>query len=262
MKPFIVANWKMNPSSQREARMLFAAVNQGTRRIRSVDVVVAPPLPYLSLARSFIRPRFWLGAQNTATEERGAYTGEVSASMLRDLDVRFVIVGHSERRRLFGESDEIINRKIKIAMKAGLTIILAIGEETPDAEDVVPRILQDQLTHGLQGIPKRNLRHLVVAYEPVWAISTTPGARVDTPDNATRRAIYIRKILTKLIGASAAQKIRILYGGSVTSKNAASFIASDIRAMDGLLVGGASMKAHEFVKIVHSVARARKSKQH
>ena len=156
---------------------------------------------------------------------------------------------------MFGETDEIINRKIKIVMKAGLIPILAIGEETPDAHDVVPRILQDQLTHGLQGIPKRALGRLVVAYEPVWAIGT---GKADTPDNATRRAIYIRKILTKFAGAGVAQKIRILYGGSVTSKNAASFIASDIRGMDGLLVGGASLKAEEFVKIVESVARARR----
>jgi triosephosphate isomerase len=172
--------------------------------------------------------------------------------MLKYLGVKAVLIGHSERRRFFGETDEIIHQKIKMTLGAGLRPILAIGEELPDSHDVVPRVLADQLTRSLTGIPKKKLSHLIVAYEPVWAIGS---GKADTSDNATRRAIYIRKLLTKLLGNRIADRIPILYGGSVTSKNAASFLVDDIRGMDGLLVGGASLRAEEFLAIARAISR-------
>lgn len=258
-RPLVVANWKMNPNSVRTARALFGAVARGVGRVRGVEVAVAPPFPYLGLLAR-VKRRMALAAQDAFWQPRGPYTGEVSAPMLSGLGVRYVIIGHSERRRL-GESDETINRKVKAALAAGLRPVLAIGEEVRESQDVTPQLLSRQLSSSLTGISRAKLRNLVVAYEPVWAISTVAGSKPDSPDNATRRAIYIRKLLTKFLGNRIAGTTRILYGGSVTAKNAVSFLAPDIRGMEGLLVGGASLNAEEFVKIVKSVAehlRARK----
>jgi len=252
MRYLVVANWKMNPVSARAARDLYRRVRSGLLGVRGVDVVIAPPFPYLSLF-AHRGGRVRLGAQDCFWAGHGPYTGEVSPAMLRDLGVSYVIIGHSERRRL-GENDEMINRKVRSALAAGLCPVIAVGEEARESEEVTPQFLSRQLSLSLAGIPRSKLPNLVIAYEPVWAVSTMPGARPDTPDHATRRAIYIRKLLTKLLGHRIASAIRILYGGSVTAKNAASFLACDIRGMEGLLVGGASLDAEEFVKIVKSVA--------
>ncbi len=256
MKPLVVANWKMNPNSAATARALFGAVARGVARVRGVEVAVAPPFPYLGLFRRGER-RLTLAAQDVFWQPRGPYTGEVSSPMLADLGVRYVIIGHSERRRL-GESEEAINRKVKAALAAGLHAIVAICEEARESEEVTPQFLSRQLSSALAGVPRAKLRNLVVAYEPVWAISTAPGSKPDSSDHATRRAIYIRKLLTKFLGSRTANAIRILYGGSVTAKNAASFLAHDIRGMEGLLVGGSSLSAEEFVRIVQSVAAHRR----
>lgn len=254
-KALIVANWKMAPSSFREAEDLFFAVKGGMGKNRKTDVVFCPPFVWLTdLARRHKKSTLF-GAQDAFWEQSGAFTGEISPQMLKSSGVKFVIIGHSERRRFLGESDEMINKKVRAALKAGLAPIIAIGEESQDAEDVVPPVLREQLSRALHGINAGELGKITVAYEPVWAIGT---GRADTPDNATRRAIYIRKLLTKIAGAKRADGIRILYGGSVTSRNAASFLSQDIRGMDGLLVGGASLNAGEFVKIVDAVSTLRR----
>ena len=144
----------------------------------------------------------------------------------------------------------MVNKKIRAALRAGLTPVLAVGEELKESQEVVPPVIASQIHKGLAGLAKSQIENIVVAYEPVWAIGI---GQADTPDNATRRAIYVRKILAKMVGRARAERTRIIYGGSVTAKNAASFISHDIRGMDGLLVGGASLKAEEFVKIVRSV---------
>ena len=255
LQPLVIANFKMNPASTTVARALLGAIGRGVRHhLRRVEVVVALPFPYLVLAS---RPSgLKLGAQNVFWEETGAFTGEVSAPMLRDLGVRYVIIGHSERRRLLGESDVMINRKVKAVLKANLIPVIAIGEEMHESQEVVPPILSQQLSKALADIPKKKLTGIVIAYEPVWAIGT---GRAETPDNATRRAIYIRQLLTKIAGSTIATTIRILYGGSVTAKNAAAFLADDIRGMEGLLVGGASLAAQEFILIVSAVARQKRA---
>ena len=253
MRPLIVANWKMNPPSLSRALALARAVARGVSRISGVEVIIAPPFPYLPAIGRILR-NIRLGAQNAAIAPGGAVTGEVSAAMLKDLGVSAVLIGHSERRRLMGESEEHINAKVLLALKAGLTPIIAVGEERADSRAVVPASLGGQLTSAIRGIPKRLSSKIAVAYEPVWAIGT---GKPSSPDNAETRAIYIRKILARHFGAAAAIRIRVLYGGSVTPKNAASFISRDIRGTDGLLVGGASLDAGEFVKIVQAVAALR-----
>lgn len=252
-KPLVIANFKMNPVAMSAARGLLAQIFKNLARIRSVEVVVAPPFPYLALARTLTREAK-LGAQNVFWETAGAFTGEVSPAMLRDLGVRYCIIGHSERRRILGESDAMVNKKVASALQAGLTPVIAIGEEVQESQEVVPPILSQQLSRSIHGIPKKKLSGIVVAYEPVWAIGT---GQADTPDNATRRAIYIRQLLTKIVGAPIANTIRIIYGGSVTAKNASTFLSEDIRGMEGLLVGSASLQAGEFIRLVESVARRR-----
>ncbi len=254
VKPLIIGNFKMNPTSFARASELLRRIAAGLRGRRGVEVFLAPPFPYLRAGRAIGRS-IGLAAQDVFWENAGAYTGEVSPLMLRDLGVRAVIVGHSERRRILGERDEMVNQKVRAVLKARLMPIIAIGEESRESHDVVPPALFEQLSRAVASIPKQQLRGAAVAYEPVWAIGT---GRADTPDNATRRALYIRKLLTKFLGNRIADTIRILYGGSVTSKNAASFLSRDIRGMEGLLVGSASLDASEFIAIVASVAAGRR----
>lgn len=254
VRPLIVANWKMHPLSMRAAGALFKKVVRGARGVRGIDIVIAPPVPFLG-ALQRAAGSVSLGAQDMFWERSGAYTGEISPAMLKDFGVRSCIIGHSERRRFLGETDEMINRKIKAAVQSGITPILAIGETERESHEVVPPTIAEELTRGLHGIAPRRLLGMAVAYEPVWAIGT---GHPDTPDNATRRAIYIRKILVKLLGARVAGTIRILYGGSVNAKNAATFFSRDIRGIDGLLVGGASLDPEGFTRILQSVAGHRR----
>ena len=223
---------------------------------RRIEVVLAPPFTYLDMVGR-IKRACALAAQDAFWESKGAYTGEISPPMLKDLGVRYVILGHSERRKYFGESDDVINSKVKAVLASRLVPILTIGEEARESQEVVPPILFQQLSSAIRGIPKRRIIGAVIAYEPVWALSTAPGAKPDTPDNATSRAIYIRRLPTKLLGSRVADTVRIIYGGSVSSKNASSFFSHDIRGMEGLLVGGASLNADEFIKIVRSVVGIR-----
>lgn len=252
-KPLIVANWKMNPSSRREALRLARRASESAQKNRKVEVILAPPFPYLDMVGR-VGSSFALAAQDAFWKSGGAYTGEISPPMLKDLGVRYVILGHSERRKYFGDSDNIVSLKVKAVLASRLTPIIAIGEEAIESQEVVPQIIFQQLSSALRDIPKRRMAGVIIAYEPVWALSTTPGARPDTPDDATRRAIYIRKLLTKILGRRVADTIRIIYGGSVSSKNASSFLSSDIRGMEGLLVGGASLDPEEFARIVAFVA--------
>jgi len=253
VQPLIIANWKMNPATVKAAARLARDIEHGIATLRGAEAVIAPPFPFLAAVGGALR-RGRLGAQDVAAAGGGPYTGEVSAAMLRDFGVRYVMIGHSERRRLFGESNELINSKVRQALRSGLRPVIAVGEELRESQAVVPSAIAEELFRAIAGIPRRSLAQAVIAYEPVWAISTTPGARPDTPDNAARRAIYIRKLLTRHLGARVADSIRVIYGGSVSIANAAGFVSRDIRGMEGLLVGGASLNAKEFVAIVQAVS--------
>jgi len=232
MDNLIVANWKMNPGLQKEAKNIFKGIRKGIKKTK-IEVVVCPPFVYLPELKGLT-----LGAQNVYFEDKGAFTGEISAGMLKDLGVEYVIVGHSEVRRYLKETDEIVNKKIKKALEVGLKVIFCIGE-TAEERSAGKRneVLERQIKIGLEGV--ENLGNVNVAYEPVWAIGTGNNCSVEeTKDSFS----FVRT----LVG----DRTRILYGGSVKSENSGSYIKE--AGSNGLLVGGASLNAEEFVKIVKS----------
>jgi triosephosphate isomerase (TIM) len=246
MKNLIIANWKMNPTTQKEAKTLFDAVKKEIKNVKS-EVVICPPFVFLSELKGLI-----IGSQNAYFEEKGAFTGEVSSEMLKDLKVEYVILGHSERRKYFAETDEQINKKIKKVLSVGLKPIFCIGE-TADQRDEGKKqeILGIQIKNGLAGIDlpaqAENIKNITIAYEPVWAIGTGNNCSIqETKDSI----LFIRRIILELYGKEIANNIKILYGGSVKSENAASYIKE--AEANGLLVGGASLNAEEFGKIVKS----------
>ena len=266
-KPLIIANWKCNPASKKEAEHLFGVLKKELRKIKNAEIVICPPFVWLDTARKLgfqagsrlgnqvSKFVIQLGGQNCFWENRGAFTGEVSPLMLKNLGCQYVIIGHSERKKYFQESDMVINKKIKAALKNRLQPILCVGEEARDAFtsegkplNEMSLVAGEQVEKGLSGISSSRLSEIVIAYEPVWAIGTgTPCL----PNDAMKAALLIRKTLTNLYGRNVAEKVRILYGGSVSSQNAAEYIKG--AAMNGLLVGGASLNASEFVKIVQNV---------
>ncbi len=249
MKKIIVANWKMNPSTATEARRLFETVKKKARNLKKAEVVIAPPFVYLPFFTSSSTLK--LGAQDVFFKDSlaggGAYTGEVSPSMLKDLGVSYVLVGHSERRENLGETDELIHKKLQAAVARGLKAILCVGEKER-TKDAFPPVVRDELKKALKGIPRRLYARTIIAYEPIWAISTHSGGRSDTPQDFFEMSIFIRRTILDIWGKSAALRIPILYGGSVNSRNARSFL--EVKGIGGLLVGRASLKPEEFLKIL------------
>jgi triosephosphate isomerase (TIM) len=249
--PFVAGNWKMNTTAT-EAERLVLEMLEKLDRIKGVEKVLCPPFVSLvALSMMLQSSSIKLGAQNMYFETKGAYTGEISPLMLREL-CEFVILGHSERRWYFGETDEIINKKVKAALANKLKPILCVGErleenEAGKTEEVVNR----QVKAALKGIEP--VRDFVIAYEPVWAIGTGKAA---SGKQATATIQFIRAIVAKLWNKGIAQDLRILYGGSVNGANIAEFISYP--EIDGALVGGASLKAEEFVGIVEKTAEIKK----
>jgi triosephosphate isomerase len=228
-KPLIVANWKCNPITLREAKSLFNSVKKGVKDIRNVEVVISPPFIYLPILISHnSSSAISFGGQSCFWEEKGAYTGEISSKMLKDLGTEYVIIGHSERRRYQKETDEMINKKIKAATAEGLKPILCIDKIS-------------QLERDLKGVSPREFKNLVIAYEPLFAVGS--GQPCPT-ERAERMRILIQKKLKR--------KIRIIYGGSVNSQNTKDYIGE--AGFQGLLVGGASLRAEEFIKLIRSIS--------
>jgi len=248
-KSLIVANWKCNPTTLKGAKLLFDSVGKGIGGVKGVEVVICPPFLYISdLVKSKIL-NLKIGGQDCFWEEKGAYTGEISASMLKNLGCQYVILGHSERRRYFQETDDMVNKKLKAALKAGLTPILCVGSKKMGEEG--GREMEVQLEKALTGIKKTELKKTVFTYEPVWAISTTKGSIAAIPENTKGGAIFIRKILTKLFNKTIAQKARVIYGGSVDSANIRDFIEK--AHMDGVLIGAASLRLDDFTAAVRKL---------
>lgn len=254
-KTLIVANWKMNPVSKKEVSRLLDSVKNEINSLEKTEIVFAPPFVYLSKISLSIKKQFSLAAQDCFWENKGAYTGEISSAMLKDLGCQYVIVGHSERKKNFNETEEVVNRKIKAVLKNRLNPIVCIGEELRDSFDSQGRpinemnlVVGDQIEKSLIGISEARLRDIVIAYEPVWAIGTGISC---LSDDAMKAMLFIKKTISKLYSRSAAEKVRILYGGSVNSKNAAEYIKE--AGFNGLLIGSASLNASEFVKIVKNV---------
>ena len=245
MKKFIIANWKCNPPTEKKAQQLFLSVKRGLKKKKNMEVIICPPFCYLSVINnnlSFLK----LGAQNCFFEDKGAYTGEVSCEMLKSLKCKYVIIGHSERRKIFGETDEIINKKIKKALKSGLEPIFCIGETLEEKQqNNTFKILEKEIKKGLEKVSKNEIEKIIIAYEPIWAIGS------DNPcdeDQAMTVALFIRKLISRLYNKQIAKKIRILYGGSTNSQNAFNYLRNS--EIQGLLVGGASLQAKEFIKMI------------
>jgi triosephosphate isomerase len=252
MRPMLIAgNWKMN-MARAEATAWCGAVRAGLSSHTGLRAAVCPPFPYLQVVGELLADSgVALGAQNLYPEPRGAFTGEVSAAMLVDLACRYCIVGHSERRHVLGESDALIQRKVRAALDAGLTPILCVGEQLPQREAGQTRdVVAAQVLSGIAGLTAERLAGLVFAYEPVWAIGTGRNA---TPQQAQEVHAAIRKILAERYNASLAEKTVIQYGGSLTPANAVSLLSQP--DVDGALVGGASLNASDFLAILEAAGR-------
>ena len=247
----IVANWKMNPVSFVEADSLIKTIKKGIKASDNVKVIICPPVAYLSKIKT--NSSFDLGIQNIFWEDQGAFTGEISSKMARSFGVDYVIIGHSERRKFLNETDEMVNLKIQSALRNNLNPILCIGETLEERQkDRASEIIIEQVEKALKNISKFKIQSrglgtkFLIAYEPVWAIGS---GIIPTTDEIMSAVLLIRKIISKLYDRPTAEKVSVLYGGSVNSKNALDLV--DSTGMDGLLIGGASLNGSEFVRIVN-----------
>jgi triosephosphate isomerase len=247
---FIAGNWKMNLDMDSAVRLAKDVADEAVKFDR-VELAVCPPAVYLAAVAEAIRQsRVGVGAQNMYHEPNGAYTGEISAAMLVDLGCRYVILGHSERRHILGETDEAVNKKVHAALGAGLTPIVCVGELLAEREaGQTLEVIRRQFDGSLAGVSAEQLRGCVIAYEPVWAIGT---GKVATPDQAEEVHVDLRKIIQDRYNEETAEAVRIQYGGSVKPDNAKDLL--DRPDIDGALVGGASLKVESFMGIVAAVA--------
>ncbi|MCL2043656.1 MAG: triose-phosphate isomerase [Treponema sp.] len=241
---YIAGNWKMHMTRAESASLAKAMVEQ--LKDGKHKYLVAPSFTGIETVGAIVKgTNIRLGAQNCASEEQGAHTGEVSVLQLKDLGVQTIILGHSERRHVYKEDDALINKKVKLALKHGFEVILCIGELLEEREaGKVEAVCETQTVKGLEGVTAAELANVVIAYEPVWAIGTGKTA---TPEDADAAQAFTRKVIAKLYGQDAAEKIIIQYGGSVKPDNAAQLMAKE--NIDGALVGGASLKPESFIPI-------------
>jgi len=244
-KPFVAGNWKMNKTVE-QASLLVADLLPGLQAIQKIERVLCPPFPALMvLSQMTAGTDIGLGAQNMHWEESGAYTGEVAPAMVKEI-CNYVIIGHSERRQYFAESDATVNLKVKAALKQGLIPIVCVGETVEENEaGRTAEIVKREVLEGLKDLSASDALKLVVAYEPIWAIGTGKAATAELAEEIIGKSV--RGSLTERFGADASDQIRILYGGSVKGGNAAEFFTKP--DIDGALVGGASLKADDFIQI-------------
>jgi triosephosphate isomerase (TIM) len=252
-KPIIAGNWKMNKTIT-EAIELVNGLARNLYAVKDVDIVVCPPFTALSeIAEIVMDSNIYLGAQDLFWEEKGAFTGEISASMLKDAGAKFVIIGHSERRQYFNETNDSVNKKLKRALSTGLIPIVCVGERLEERESSRTfEVVEDHVVNGLAGIDHKDIPNIIIAYEPVWAIGTGKTA---TPQQAEEVHEFIRQVLSRIYSDEEAYLTRIQYGGSVTPENIASLMAEP--DIDGALVGGASLKIDSFTDIVRKSSEVR-----
>ena len=244
--PAIIGNWKMF-TNLKQATELVTSLKTNLSKATDIEIGVCPPFIYLAPVKAIIdNTNIKLGAQNCYWKEEGAFTGEVSPAMLKDIGCAYVIIGHSERRHQMGETDTMINNKIKAALKADLTVIFCVGELLEERQEgKIESVIRRQLEEGLDGITPDEMQRIIIAYEPVWAIGTGKTA---TPQQAQEMHSFIRKFITSIFNEIVAKNVRILYGGSVKADNIAEI--STQPDVDGALVGGASLKADSFSQII------------
>lgn len=245
-KPIIAGNWKMNKTAS-ESKELISALIPLVSDVTEVDVVVCPPFVNVESAAAALKgSNIKLGVQNMYFEESGAYTGEIAPAMLKELGVEYVILGHSERRQYFGETDEAVNKKVKTALKFGLKPIVCVGETLEEREaGITAEVICKQTKLALLGLTGDEAAEVVLAYEPIWAIGTGKTA---TADDANDTIAAVRNAVKEAFNQDVADKVRIQYGGSMKPANAAELMAKP--EIDGGLIGGASLKAEDFSKVV------------
>ena len=252
MKLLVIANWKMNPLTEKEVKRLFASIKKRLKGRKNIEIVICPPFPYLSIINNLLSS-IKLGAQDCFWKDKGPYTGEVSPQMLKNIGCKYVIVGHSERRETFKETDEMVNIKIKEILKAKLQPIFCIGEtEEEKKAGKTFHVLEREIKKGLDKISKKEIEKVIIAYEPIWAIGTEKACE---ENEVMTVALFIKKLVSRLYNKKVADNIRIIYGGSVDSKNASDYLRES--KMQGLLVGGASLNSKEFIKIIKSLNNIR-----
>ena len=254
-KTILAANWKMNMTAEETGAYIKSFLVE-TGDDLDVEIVIIPPFTALAKASELISASYSLklGAQNMNAHKSGAFTGEISATMLRELFVRYVVLGHSERRQLFGETDAIINEKVRAAHEAALKPIFCVGETLEERDaDQVEDVLTRQLRAGLAGLSHKEVQETVVAYEPVWAIGTGRNA---TPQQAQEAHAFIRREIAEITDSNVAERVRLQYGGSVKPGNAAVLLAEP--DIDGALVGGASLDPRDFAEIVKAGKAAKR----
>lgn len=244
---YIIANWKMNPSTIGDAKKLFLSVKDVASRLRNVNVVIAPPTPFIGELRHLYTGRqLEFGVQNIYFEARGSYTGETSAEMAKSAGAKYAIIGHSERRAM-GETNEDVNKKIAAALLQDLTIVLCIGEVDRDVHGNYFSFLEEELRSALKGIPRISLKYILIAYEPIWAIGKT-GREAMRPHEVHETTLFLRKILAQMYDKKSAFAVPILYGGSVEPENTEDLLRDG--GVSGFLVGHASLEASSFLPIL------------
>lgn len=245
----VAGNWKMNNNLSESVTLISELKNGlGTNNL-SADVIICPPYTALETASTLLKgSQIKLGSQNIYFEESGAFTGEISASMLKSVGCEYAIVGHSERRAIFGEDNDLLNKKLKQALKNDLLPIYCVGETLGQREKgITNKIIEEQIREGLSGIVEADFRKIIIAYEPVWAIGTGKTA---TPQQAQDIHQFIRGLISNIYSSSVSDQVRILYGGSVKPNNSAELLSQP--DIDGALVGGACLKADSFIDIIKS----------
>ncbi|GMX58382.1 MAG: hypothetical protein MCSN_0360 [Candidatus Microsyncoccus archaeolyticus] len=247
MKYLIIANWKCNPGNERQAKQLFQVYKKQMRSCKNINLVVCPPFIFFSNLKEKFKNIF-LGVQDCFYKE-GAFTGEVSSQMIKSCGANYVIIGHSERRNIFKETDEEINKKVKSVLDNKMTPILCIGESEKQREEGETfEVIKRQIGEGLDKINRDKIKNVVLAYEPIWAIGTGESAE---PEKMQEVKIFIKKLINNKYGAKTSELVKIIYGGSVDSNNINSYLSTS--QMDGALIGGASLKKDEFSNILKKV---------
>jgi triosephosphate isomerase len=247
-KQLIVGNWKMNPGTLAEAKKIAGRIRRVAPDLASIETVIAPPFPFIA-ACSPKKPvkNFHMGAQSVSFEDSGAHTGEVGASMLRDIGVEYVIVGHSEERKA-GSSDEVVSKRLKAILEAKLIPIVCVGETTRDENGIYLDVLKSQIKNTFADIPAKSAGQIVIAYEPVWAIGAKEAMKAE---EIRSMSIFVKKVFADIFGSDVGLQVRVLYGGSVNYRNAPDIIT--VGVVDGLLVGRESVNAPGFVALLKAV---------
>ena len=248
MKRLVIGNWKMNPATLAEAKEIVRKTRLIAGKLEHTDVVACPPFLYLSAAVSKRDPHTLpIGAQTVSYEEGGPHTGEVSAAMLRDLGVKYIIAGHSEERAA-GDTDETVSKRVKAIVEAGMSAVLCVGEKVRDENGVYLEALKGQIKNSLANVPQNCAKNIILAYEPVWAIGAKEAM---APELVREMGLFVRKVFSDVFNADQALKATVLYGGSVNSRNAADIIKTG--QVDGLLVGRESVNMPGFIELLKAV---------